>query len=177
MLLFSSAIIAGKAQQPATPDKIYGELFTDVQMTRIFPDGKTFVDCVPKRDPAAIVADYIKIKNNPAIRFSLKIFVEENFHVPGNIGGNYQTNKKEDATTHITKLWQVLKRSPDTARTGSSLLALPTSYIVPGGRFREIYYWDSYFTMLGLQQSGEYDIIEDMVKNFAYLIETLWPYS
>ena len=46
-------------------------------------------------------------------------------------------------------------------------------YIVPGGRFKEIYYWDSYFTMLGLAEDGQVDMIENMVKNFAYLIETI----
>ncbi|MEL4411540.1 trehalase family glycosidase, partial [Shewanella algae] len=40
-----------------------------------------------------------------------------------------------------------------------------------GGRFREIYYWDSYFTMLGLLESGRIDLIEQMVKNFASLID------
>jgi alpha,alpha-trehalase len=44
---------------------------------------------------------------------------------------------------------------------------------VPGGRFREIYYWDSYFTMLGLQVSGRADVIQHMVDNFAHLIDTL----
>jgi alpha,alpha-trehalase len=55
---------------------------------------------------------------------------------------------------------------------GSSLLPLPHPYIVPGGRFREIYYWDSYFTMLGLKESGEVQVIEDMVRNFAHMIRT-----
>jgi alpha,alpha-trehalase len=50
------------------------------------------------------------------------------------------------------------------------LLPLPQPYIVPGGRFREIYYWDSYFTMLGLRESGHEDLIESMVANFAALI-------
>jgi len=36
-----------------------------------------------------------------------------------------------------------------------------------GGRFREMYYWDSYFTMLGLQESGRHDLMEDMVSDFA----------
>ncbi|MEJ7664338.1 MAG: trehalase family glycosidase [Hymenobacter sp.] len=36
----------------------------------------------------------------------------------------------------------------------SSLLPLPRPYVVPGGRFREMYYWDSYFTMLGLRAAG-----------------------
>jgi alpha,alpha-trehalase len=47
-----------------------------------------------------------------------------------------------------------LKRDADKPMEGSSLLALPNPYMVPGGRFREIYYWDSYFTMLGLKESG-----------------------
>jgi alpha,alpha-trehalase len=41
---------------------------------------------------------------------------------------------------------------------------------VPGGRFREVYYWDSYFTMLGLRAHGRWDLIENMVGNFAFLI-------
>jgi len=47
---------------------------------------------------------------------------------------------------------------------------LPYPYIVPGGRFNEIYYWDSYFTMLGLKESDEIDMIDNMIKNFASLI-------
>jgi alpha,alpha-trehalase len=51
-------------------------------------------------------------------------------------------------------------------------LSLPEPYVVPGGRFREMYYWDSYFTMLGLAESGRHDLAEHMVRNFAYLIDT-----
>jgi alpha,alpha-trehalase len=49
---------------------------------------------------------------------------------------------------------------------------LPEPYVVPGGRFRELYYWDSYFTMLGLARSGRHDLVEHMVHDFAYLIDT-----
>jgi alpha,alpha-trehalase len=49
---------------------------------------------------------------------------------------------------------------------------LPKPYVVPGGRFREIYYWDSYFTMLGLVESGRSDLIAGMVEDFAYLIDS-----
>lgn len=163
--------MTSSAQIISTPDKIYGQLFTDVQLARIFPDAKTFVDCVPKRNPKLIVADYLKIKNNPAIRFSLKRFVEENFELPSPPQLNYVT-KETDVKEHINNLWSVLKREKDKTITGSSLLPLPNSYIVPGGRFHEIYYWDSYFTMLGLKESGEYELIENMVRNFAYLINT-----
>src|SRR5579863_9433836 len=157
------------------PDKIYGELFRDVQLSKVFPDGKTFVDCIPKRAPAGILSDYIARKKQPG--FVLKKFVEENFDLPPEPADAYRTNKAEDIVTHVKNLWKVLKRAPDTAASSgpdslSSLLPLPYPYIVPGGRFREIYYWDSYFTMLGLKESGEYTMMENMVRNFAYLIDT-----
>lgn len=156
-------------QKVAPPDKIYGELFQDVQLSRIFPDSKTFVDCIPRKDPEEILAAYRAVKNNPAIRFSLKLFVEENFIIPQPPLSDYQS-KEKDVVQHINALWTVLKRKSDSVVKGSSLLALPHPYIVPGGRFREVYYWDSYFTMLGLRESGEVETIENMIQNFAYLI-------
>ncbi|MBL7827445.1 MAG: trehalase, partial [Saprospiraceae bacterium] len=78
---------------------------------------------------------------------------------------------------HLENLWQMLRRTPvideDTPAPINTLIELPNPYIVPGGRFREIYYWDSYFTMLGLQASGHEQLIQDMVDNFAYLIDTV----
>jgi alpha,alpha-trehalase len=44
--------------QPQSPDEIYGQLFRDVQLKKVFPYEKTLVDCVPKRDPAEIMAAY-----------------------------------------------------------------------------------------------------------------------
>lgn len=35
-----------------------------------------------------------------------------------------------------------------------TLLLLPKPFVVPGERFRELYYWDSYFIVLGLLVSG-----------------------
>ncbi len=159
------------AQAPATPDKLYGRFFHDVQMARVFPDSKTFVDCIPKKSPAEIVAAYQKITSNPAIRFSIKLFTEENFEPPAAPQLNYVT-KEKDILAHIRNLWSVLKRESDKPIEGSSLLPLPFPYLVPGGRFREIYYWDSYFTMLGLKENGETDLMENMVKNFAFLIDS-----
>lgn len=171
VLLFHFFILSiCSAQNVSTPDKIYGDLFTDVQMARIFPDSKTFVDCIPRRDPAEIVKAYKDIKNNPNLRFSLKLFVENNFIIPAAPKDVYKTTQK-DIVAHINGLWKILKRKTDSAIFGSSLLPLPNSYVVPGGRFREIYYWDSYFTMLGLKESREFDLMEDMVKNFAFLID------
>ena len=150
------------------PDKIYGQLYTDVEMQHVFPDGKTFADCVPKGRPEDIVAAYQTEKTTAG--FSLKQFVTQHFTTPVSPTNNYHSDKNGPVADHINQLWTVLRRAQDKDVPGSSLLPLPHPYIVPGGRFQEIYYWDSYFTMLGLQESGRYDMITDMVNNFAYMI-------
>ncbi len=155
------------AQQ--TPDKIYGQLFTAVQEGGIFADSKSFVDCTPKRKPKVIVADYLKKKTQAG--FDLKKFVADNF-TPQVQPKVINTEANKDIVTHINDLWKVLQRKQDKKIEGSSLLALPKPYIVPGGRFTEVYYWDSYFTMLGLKESGETVTIENMIDNFAHLINT-----
>jgi alpha,alpha-trehalase len=157
------------AQTTIPPNVLYGELFKDVQLGRIFPDGKTFVDCTPKRPPADIVRDYRAIRNNPNIRFSLKLFVEENFFIPETPVSDYVTGGS-DLEQHIEQLWTVLRRKSDTVSAFSSLLPLPNDYVIPGGRFREVYYWDTYFTMLGLRNSGHPELIRSMIDNFAHLI-------
>ncbi len=178
LYMLSMAMIGqALAQQPASPDKIYGQLFQDVQLQKIFPDGKTFVDCTPKRAVKDIMYDYGMMKGQG---MDLKKFVADNFDLPPAPPQLNYIQQEKDLSIHIKNLWGALKRKADFSSTlnefkkpsGSSLLPLPNSYIVPGGRFREIYYWDSYFTMLGLKESGEVEMIENMVKNFAYLIDT-----
>jgi alpha,alpha-trehalase len=153
-----------------TPDELYGALFTDVQLKKIFPDNKTFVDCTPKRKPENIVADYAALKRENPSNEEIKKFVEDNFTVPPDAASGYHTDTKDNVIEHIEELWDVLQRSADKPVEGSSLIPLPYPYIVPGGRFREVFYWDSYFTMLGLAESNRWDIIENMIDNFAYLI-------
>lgn len=51
------------------------------------------------------------------------------------------------------------------------LLYLPAKYVVPGGRFNEMYGWDSYFIIRGLLRAGRVDLARDMVDNFFFEIE------
>ena len=51
------------------------------------------------------------------------------------------------------------------------LLYLPYPYVVPGGRFNELYGWDSYFILLGLLRDGELTLAKNIVDNFIYQIE------
>jgi alpha,alpha-trehalase len=151
-----------------TPRQLFPGLFEAVQLSDIFPDNKTFVDATAKRDPALIMKDYDDQKNKPG--FDLKQFVVDNFVIPGPQGGVFKSDISTGIQKHIDTLWQVLYRRHDTVSKYSSLLPLPNDFIVPGGRFRETYYWDSYFTMLGLQESHKTKIIQNMIGNFAYMI-------
>src|ERR1700724_1549576 len=51
------------------------------------------------------------------------------------------------------------------------LLYLKNKYVVPGGRFNEMYGWDSYFIILGLLRDGRLELARGMVENFFFEIE------
>ena len=152
-----------------SPAEQLGSLFDTVQMHRIFPDSKTFADCLPLQDTAGIYAAYLENKDQPG--FSLAAFVKQHFALPHTPQTTWQSDITIPTEQHIDNLWHVLTRPADPQTAGGSLLPLPHPYVVPGGRFREIYYWDSYFTMLGLLQSGKYTLIESMIANFGNLID------
>jgi alpha,alpha-trehalase len=151
------------------PEKLYGQLFYDVQNSDLyeFRDSKTFCDAVPLFPVKDIVNSYLKIKSKTDSAF-LKEFIKSNFTLPV-----YKSffQKKTDILNHIHILWDTLTRGPD-LKTSGTLINLPEKYVIPGGRFREVYYWDSYFTMLGLQAENRTEVIENMINNFSFLIDT-----
>lgn len=153
-----------------TPDILLGDLFEAVQTSNVFLDSKTFVDCRPKISYAEILKHYQSQKSNPD--FNVKTFVNTYFDLPNSHETAFVSDTSNSATTHIKRLWPVLKHQGQSNNINNTLIELPNPYIVPGGRFREIYYWDSYFTMLGLVSSKEFDVVADMLDNFAYLIAT-----
>jgi alpha,alpha-trehalase len=160
---------AHAASVPPTPADVYGELFVRTQLESVYPDSKTFVDALPVRAPEEVMAEYREASKRPG--FDLRKFVTERFTTVVPAPTEYHTVPGQDVREHIDRLWSVLERKPDDQRPHSSRLPLPGNYIVPGGRFNEIYYWDSYFTMVGLEESGRHDLTVAMVKNFAFLID------
>lgn len=156
-----------ETKQNLSPDIRYSDLFQQVQLQRIFPDGKTFTDMTPKYLTDEILEKYKTAKTTAD--FDLKTFVMDNFSLPKNYASGFKSDTSKTIAQHINSLWEVLEREPDSLSVGT-LIPLPNTYIVPGGRFGEVYYWDSYFTMLGLQTAGKVDMIQNMVDNFSYLI-------
>ncbi|MDG2521980.1 alpha,alpha-trehalase TreF [Caulobacter segnis] len=166
----ATALSLGTAHaQVATPADLYSELFHQVQMRRLFPDGKTFVDATARRSPDQILASY-----RARTWFSdeeLKRFVATQFDLPQEVLVPTPSTARPPIDTHIARLWPILTRQPAATPEGSTALRMDNPYVVPGGRFREMYYWDSYFTMLGLAEDDRQDLIEAMVDDFGSLID------
>lgn len=147
------------------------ELFKEVQLASVFPDSKTFPDCTPKMPYQDIISAYEHEKTSS--EFDLKAFVNEYFEMPYQPATGYKSDTTLSMVEHIEKLWPVLTRNPDENNKLSSLIPLPNKYIVPGGRFREIYYWDSYFTIEGLMEDEKTDMAKSMLDNFTFLIDSI----
>jgi len=148
-----------------SPADLYGPLLAKVQERAILADGKTFVDALPKRTAADIMRDFAHL---PAGDDALRAFVADNFDLPA------ATDSMKPAVlplrAHIRALWTDLARAPAQATCGSAL-PVRHRHVVPGGRFREIYYWDSFFTMLGLVRDGERGLATGIVDAMTDLIE------
>lgn len=65
-----------------------------------------------------------------------------------------------------------VKRLPRSGRVAKDgLLYVPNPYVVPGGRFNEMYGWDSHFITLGLLESGKVELAKQVTENLFYEID------
>ncbi|MDB5167268.1 MAG: hypothetical protein JWN26_413 [Candidatus Saccharibacteria bacterium] len=151
-----------------SPEVGLGELFADVQGQNVYVDSKTFVDLIPIKRSKQLLREYKLAKKDP--EFNLHEFVRRHFYELSTARSNepFIANPNDTITQHVSRLWSDLERRNH--RDKGSLIALPYTYVVPGGRFDEQYYWDSYFIMLGLAAEGKWTLIEGMIKNFAYMM-------
>lgn len=165
----SVAVPAADRQDLRPPSVALDGLFAAMGAAHVFADAKTVADAIPDEAPDALLADYARQKSRPD--FSLKDFVAQHFAVAPRRTVSYRRRPDESVRDYISGMWEVLSRPPDTLVAHSSLLPLPRTYVVPGGRFSELYYWDSYFTMIGLYKDGRVDLMRDMVRDIASLID------
>ena len=150
-----------------SPDEGLGELFSAVQRNKLYNDGKTFTDLLPRGRMRAIQREYMLAKNDP--NFDLREFINRHFYeFAPQKNKEFHTDTSRTISQHISELWSVLERRNRLTR--GSLVGLPYPYVVPGGRFAEQFYWDSYFIMLGLAADDRWDMIENMMKNYGYMI-------
>ncbi|WP_206675568.1 alpha,alpha-trehalase TreF [Solimonas terrae] len=156
------------AEAPPTPSTLWKDLFVRVENARLYPDSKTFADAIPKQTPGSILADFDR--ERPADDKALADFVAAHFDIPGTPDTTAPAGPTLPLRRHISALWPQLVRPAQESSPGSSALDVDFRHIVPGGRFRELYYWDSYFSLLGVVRDGHADLAKDMVDGFAGLI-------
>ena len=92
---------------------------------------------------------------------------------------NNNTIKDDDLRAFaldVNDAWKVLVRKYNNRNQYCegclSSLPLPHSFVVPGGRFREFYYWDTYWILNGLLLSGMQDTARDTLNNFLSMVDT-----
>ena len=179
------------SEKPACTSKIFcqGNLLRTVQMARIFNDSKMFVDMRMQKDEADVLQAYKALPSSVSKEEVIK-FVSDNFHRVGHdleewsppdwkenpdVIDRIKDPNLKDFASKLNGLWKKLGRKiSDEARKKperSSLILVPNPFIVPGGRFREFYYWDSYWVVNGLLVCGMKDTVKGMIDNFIELVK------
>lgn len=143
------------------------QLFITVQEAGLFADSKTFADVSVKTNWQDAIAAFEAKRDQDG--FDLQQFIDTHFDIPGPVAP-LQNVDRSNPIEYVNSMWQALTRAPDT-QTNTSLIPLSRPYIVPGGRFREIYYWDTYFTALGLMDAGHSETVVHLLENFVDIIE------
>lgn len=149
-------------------DQSLKDLFTDLHTSGIWPDEKAIADSILLATAAEIRAAYDAAR--AAGDVDLRVFYARWLRPAQPPGESYRTNPDHGPLAHLEAIWPHLTRPADDPDERSTRFALPHPYVIAGGRFQEAYYWDSYFTQLGLLRSGRVDLVRDMLDNFAHVI-------
>lgn len=168
------------------------ELLRAVQLGRLFPDSKEFVD-MPLAAPAEEILRAFESgcggEKPCGGRESLYRFISDHFHPvgsdmeraeltdwraePGGFLPRVSGDVREWALS-LHALWRDLGRRTSPSLTAHperhSLLYLPHPTVVPGGRFRETYYWDSLWIVQGLLVSCMPHTAVGIVENLLHLL-------
>lgn len=137
---------------PQPPSVLMPGLYAALWSSGAIRDMKRLADSIPRASPARIEAAFSS--EQPDGTAALHDFVDRWFEPPAGTT-EFQALPGLTMSAHIERLWQALVREPRPKSDESSLLPLGHAHIVPGGMFREAYYWDSYFTLIGLGEDRQ----------------------
>lgn len=131
------------------PSKLYPTFYRGLQRAGAVTNMKAVADALPKASPSVIEAAFED--DRPDTPDAWHAFVARWFDPPPS-PAYFTPAPQSSMVEHIDRLWDHLARRPAPQPAGSSLVVLSQDYIIPGGIFRECYYWDSYFTIIGLDE-------------------------
>lgn len=156
-----------------------------------FDDSKIFVDQKLKYSEAVILNNFkiLKENNNNKVPSNLSDFLRDNFDYsnefepwvppdynesPPSFDRIIDTHYKTWAN-FLNVVWKSLsKKVMDDVRINQdlySLLWVPNGFIVPGGRFRELYYWDTYWIINGLLVCNMTTTVRGIIDNIILLVD------
>ncbi|KAI0365322.1 glycoside hydrolase [Pilatotrama ljubarskyi] len=200
-LPLSSALPSQVPLPPAQawcPSRIFcaGALLQTVNLARAYADSKTFVDKPTSKSSQQVLSDFAAISNSTITEGAVVNFLDNDFRGEGleleavaladfNAQPAFLSNVSDTLVKAFSQtvhgFWTQLIRNtndsalcPEGTESGScesSLIPLNHSFVVPGGRFREQYYWDSYWIVQGLIESGLFSTVNDTLQNFMDELE------
>jgi alpha,alpha-trehalase len=195
LLTVIASVIAIEPLSPSCQNRIFcnSRLLHHVQLARLYSDSKTFVDLHLRDSEATIFEAFENLLNdgsNPT-KEQLQEFVDKHFDstseleewMPPDYSNNplflqgIKDKKFKQFAKDINDIWPTLGRrvkdevlkNPDQF----SFIPVDNGFIIPGGRFREIYYWDTYWIIKGLLISGMKDTAKGMITNLIQLLQKI----
>ena len=163
-----------------------------VQMSRLFRDSKQFVD-MPTRLPASqVISNFEKLTSQPGnlpdtkirefiinnfhpVGFDLKIVVPKDWKTDPQFLKGIRDSEMRGFGRLIHEKWKSLTRTFNRDRVcpscATTSLVLHHPFVIPGGRFREFYYWDSFWILEGLYVSEMYQTARGMMENMIGIVE------
>jgi alpha,alpha-trehalase len=191
LVILTSVIIAQASFDQAGSCKVFceGPILDAVQRAHLFPDNKHFVDMPMVYDPETTLAAFAQLPNKTDVNI-LREFVNHYFTDPGTELDSCQQSDWLPEPKAFEKIhdpvyrqwaysihakWRTLcRRMKDEVRQNPdrySLIHSAHPFIAPGGRFREFYYWDTYWIVRGLLASQMYNSTKAVISNLADMIQ------
>lgn len=196
LVVAAAATVLGEELPPSCERKVYcdSDLLHYVQLAGLYNDSKTFVDLPLRQEENITLADFEDLLNktdrNPT-KHQIRNFVLEYFDeksegeliewTPTDFKDNPEflnnicDKQLRQYASEINGIWPTLGRKvrPEVLNKPNQFSLMPVThgFIIPGGRFKEIYYWDAYWIIEGLLISGMEETAKGMIENLIELLE------
>lgn len=173
----------------------HGRLLHTIQMAGVYKDSKYFVDMKLKRRANETLASFdafMRSVGNAPTKHQVEAFINDTFEPAGyefedwdpadwvpspKFLAKIEDDELRKFGSDLNQIWKLLGRKmKDDVRINEelySIIYVPNPVIVPGGRFREFYYWDSYWIIKGLLLSEMYATVRGMLDNFVSIVDKI----